>query len=51
MHTFKVTFLNEETGERKTFTVKAKGICPAIDEAVIKAMLFGWTVEKAELIK
>ena len=51
MYKFKVTFRNDETGEKKTCTVKATGICLAIDEAVRKMMLFGWTIAKAELVE
>lgn len=44
MPTYKVTFKNPETGRCKSFVVSAPGICPAIDKACIKAMLFGWDI-------
>ena len=44
MPTYKITFRNPETGRRKSFVVSAPGICPAIDKACIKAMLFGWDI-------
>lgn len=54
MYKFAVTFRNDETGKTKTYTVKAAGMFPAIEEAQMKAlnkmMLFGWTITKAELI-
>ena len=51
MYKFKVTFRNDETGKKKTCTVKATGICLAIEEAIRKMMLFGWTIAKAELVE
>lgn len=51
MKKFRVTFTDMETNKRKNVTVYSTGIIPAIDEAVRKAMLFGWEITNAELIK
>ena len=54
MYKFKVVFINRETGEKKSCTVHAPGIVPAIDAAFMKALsdnhLFGYTMIKIELI-
>lgn len=47
---FKVTFRNDETGEKKTCTVKATSICLAI-EAAARTLMFSRTITKAELVK
>lgn len=48
MKTYKITFRNDETNKTKTFKVKDLGIVPAIEQAIRKAMLFGWDIVKAE---
>ena len=47
MYKFKVVFINRETGEKKSCTVQAPGIIPAIESAVRKMMLFGWDIKSA----
>ena len=47
MYKFKVVFINSETGEKKSCTVHAPGIVPAIEPAVKKMMLFGWEIKSA----
>ena len=47
MYKYKVVFVNCETGEKKSCTVRAPGIVPAIDTAVKKMMLFGWYIKSA----
>lgn len=48
MKNYKVTFRNDETKKTKTVKVKDRGIVPAIEQAVRKAMLFGWEIVRAE---
>lgn len=50
MYKFRVTFRNQETGEKIAHVVEARGICPAIEAACAKAMLFGWDIYSAKLI-
>lgn len=50
MYKFRVTFRNQETGEKKAYVVEARGICPAIEAACAKAMLFGWDIYSAKMI-
>lgn len=50
MATFKVTFKNEETGKTKSYKVRATGIVPAIETAIRKALLLGWTIISAEMV-
>lgn len=47
MYKFKVVFVNCETGEKKSCTVEARGIVPAIEAACAKTMLFGWDIKSA----
>lgn len=47
MYKFKVVFINRETGKKKSCTVHAPGIVPAIETAVKKMMLFGWEIKSA----
>ena len=51
MRNYKVTFRNDETNKTKTVRVKDVAIVPAIEQAVRKAMLFGWDIVKAEEVK
>lgn len=50
MYKFRITFRDETSGKKKSCIVKARGICTAIEAAVIKMMLFGWDIIGAELI-
>lgn len=50
MYKFRVTFMNRGTQEKKSYVVEARGICPAIEAACAKAMLFGWDIYSAKLI-
>lgn len=50
MYKFKVTFRNQETLKKKSYVVEARGICPAIEAAIAKAMLFGWDIYSAKMI-
>ena len=50
MYKFRVTFMNQETQEKKSYVVEARGICPAIEAACAKAMLFGCAIYSAKLI-
>ena len=47
MYKFRVVFVNRETGEKKSCTVEARGIVPAIEAACAKTMLFGWEIKSA----
>lgn len=49
MKTYKVTFRNDKN-KTKSVKVKDVAIVPAIEQAVRKAMLFGWDIVKAEEI-
>lgn len=51
MYNFKVTFRNDENGKTKSCVVRAAGICPAIEDAIRKMMLFGWTIMSAKMIE
>ena len=50
MKTYKVVFRNEETKRTKTVRVKDVAIVPAIEQAIRKAMVFGYDIVKAEEI-
>lgn len=49
MYKFRVTFMNQSQ-EKKSYVVEARGICPAIEAACAKAMLLGWDIYSAKLI-
>lgn len=50
MYKFRITFRDETSGKKKPCIVKARGIVPAIEEAIRKMMLFGWDIIEAKLI-
>lgn len=50
MYKFRVTFRNQETMEKKSYVVEARGICPAAEVACAKAMLFGWDIYSIKLL-
>lgn len=47
MYKFRVVFVNRETGEKKSCTVQAPGIIPAIEIAVRKMLSLDWDIKSA----
>ena len=54
MYTFKVTFQNVDTGERKSLKIEERGMIPAIEKSVHVALQKGlgldWVIKKVEEI-